>query len=129
MSNSASSIDFSQDVPPDGGGWSVSINSYPNTDVFLLTKVPATTGSHVYRLSVWSKRIGIGGSAGIIIRRDDSLFVSSSMSIGGTEWSEVALIDTILASTGDSVGVILSGGISLTGSGTTYFDRCALERL
>jgi hypothetical protein len=127
--NAPALVDFSRDVPPDGGLWSAVLGTNPGTDVFLLTTVPVQEGSDAYRLTLWTRRIGVGGMADLILIRNDSMIVTSSALVPDISWSEVSLLDTLTTIPGDSLAVRLSGGVSAAGDGTTLFDLCTLERL
>ena len=122
-------VSFSPDVPPDGGSWSVTIGVEWDPLPAISSNVPAPEGTHVYKLRVWAKRTGVGGSAAIMIRRPDTLLTSRFVAIPDTGWTTYTIIDTISAERGDSVGVRLAGAISQLVPGTTFFDLCVLEKL
>jgi hypothetical protein len=126
--SSPSSVVFSTIVPPEGGIWSVSLDSHLTSEISLLAIVPTTPGTDIFRLSLWTRKTGLGGTASIVTKRSDSLFVSQTAGITTPDWSEMTILDTISLAPGDSVGVLLSGGRSLSTSGTSFFDRCTLVR-
>jgi len=124
-------VEFSTDVPPEGGGWSVTVDATwtpPTAPAQVLTIVPTQDGTSIYRLTVWAKRNGVGGSAAILIKQSGTTLLSKSVFIQDSLWTAITILDTISTTLGDSIGVRLAGGISQLAGGTTYFDLCLLER-
>jgi len=129
ISSSPTLIDFSPDVPVGGGIWSVTLDADWTFPPSLLALVSAAEVTQVYMLAIWGKRVGIGGSASIVVGHDGMLTSSKSISIQDTVWKVYTIIDTISTESGDSVGVRLSGGVSPLAAGTTFFDLCLMERM
>ena len=120
---------FLADTPPDGGNWSLSISSTPGPGAFIEAKVPASTGTRTYKVSVWAKYLRTTGTISIIQKSQNTTFIRSSVSVEDTLWTSHLRLDTLTTVTGDSVGVRLSGGVTEFTTGTVAYDLCVFERL
>jgi hypothetical protein len=97
---------------------------------FIETVIPAPSGIHPYRLSIWGKQAGlIRGSAWLSVKRSDTLNIRKSIVVIDTTWTLYSFRDTLTTGMGDSLVVRLTGGASELGSGETFFDLCELEEL
>ncbi len=127
----SSLIAFTNDTPPEGGNWAVTIKSawlIPGVNG-LYTTVKIPEGTHIYKLSLWGKHESIVGSASLLLVKPDTTIFNFSIQITDTLWKEYTMTDTITAGAGDSLKVNLFGGGSQLLTGTTYFDLCKLELL
>ena len=128
------SVQFSTDVPLNGGRYSVSLlNNWGAPE--LRSFVAAPKGTYRYHLSVWSKclpPIGWGGSMGAI-RIDhqtmDSLIHRKWMSFSDSLWTKYTLLDTITCNQGDTLIISISPGIGQFNWGRTLFDEVSFLKL
>lgn len=120
---------FTSDVPPAGGKYSVAIDAVwgpPNT---ISQTVPVSPGDHQYKFSAWAKKIGFGGQLQLYLERSGSLSLLKYIDVTDTTWTEYSLVDTLSVEGGDSLRVLISGGLSQLQAGTTYFNLCELKQL
>lgn len=123
-----SNSDSSTDVPPDGGKYSLLLNSNLPPEVYAEVKVPVMTQFNDYKLSLWSKSSGgIYGKAILSLVRNGSIIKSQSVSIDGITWKSYSIEDTFNVSENDSLMIQLSAGAEQLIPGKTYFDLCELE--
>lgn len=122
--NDTSLVRFSTDVPPDGGAWSICIETvWGHARVQTIIALPE--GTHPYKLSIWAKRQGVGGTISLIFNNA----IRNSLTVSDTTWTVYTFNDTLTTVGGDRVVVELAGGFSQLLSGKTYFDICKFERL
>jgi hypothetical protein len=125
------SSDSSTEVPPDGGKYSLLIESSQPPEVYAEVKVPVLANYNRYTLSFWSKSSGvtnnINGKAVLTLLRNGNEVKSVSLILDNIIWESHSLTDTFAVAPGDSFLVRLSGGMSQLFSGETNFDRCKLE--
>jgi hypothetical protein len=117
-------VRFSTDTPPDGGAWSIYIETVWG-QARIQTAVALPEGTHHYKLSTWAKRQGVGGKISLIFNKA----IRKSLTITDATWTVYTFNDTLTTVRGDSVVVELAGGSSQLFSGETYFDICKFERL
>ena len=118
-------VRFSKDIPPDGGAWSIYIETVWGPPARVQTVVALPEGTHPYKLSTWAKRRGVGGTISLIFNKA----IRNSLTISDTTWTVYTFNDTLTTVVGDSVVVELAGGFSQRLFGSTYFDICKFERL
>lgn len=128
-------VDFSSDVPSGGGGFSVRFQARqyapcPNNSVYA--KVTTSSGNHRYRLSVYGKRNGVGGSISVYVgyppcEVDHDHFVT--VPITDTVWTLYSFSDTLRTVSTDTIYVLLFGGGTEITDGTTFFNTCKFEKL
>lgn len=123
------SISFWSNTPPGGESWSALIQPLWGTPASLTALVPASQGIRIYRLSIWARRSGPAGTAAIVVKHGDSTTPGNTFAIEDTAWTPFLLYDTLSITSGDSIGVRLSGGLSQTQTGFTAFDLCVFEML
>lgn len=121
-----SAYNFSGDVPPNGGKYSVVLIPNWGPAITLSSTVSATTGTHIYEFSVWAKRIGVSGGMVFSWKKQDSLIRKKSLTLFDTVWTNYKLIDTLNSTAGDSIVVSINGGFSQLQTGQTFFDLCKL---
>ena len=125
-----SRVHFSNDVPPDGGSWSISISpGWAPIFYSVTTTVAPPVGTHRYKLSFWTKSPQEWGSARLFLKRPDTLMVSCSLSFSDSSWATHSLLDTLSITSGDSLVVMLTGSWPEIGMGRTHFDLVRLEKL
>ena len=128
-------IHFSSDVPVNGGQYSVSLKNGWGPLPSLQAIVPAPSGTHQYRISLWSKTLPLGplvyASGGVSIRQKapDTLIFHKWLTFSDTVWTEHMLLDTIVTKQDDSLVVSISGGQSQWSSGQTLFDLVRFIKL
>jgi len=121
--NVDSTIKFSDDVPHSGGRWSVVIMAADRVMARLRTTVAASTGTHVYRLTVWAKSKGKTGIVNFFLNKT----IRKSITILDTTWTLYQITDTLSTIDRDSLSVELDGGVTY-GINETFFDLCRLEK-
>lgn len=123
--------DSSNDVPPNGGNFSLVIEASQPPEVYSSIKIPVKTQYSKNRLSFWSKASGVSsnvyGKAVLSLVRNGAELQSQSIQIDVIKWELFTLEDTFSVTVGDSFLVKFSGGISQLLSGKTYFDLCQLH--
>ena len=123
--------DSSKDVPANGGNYSLLLYSNAPPEVFAEIKVPAMTQFSDFRLSLWSKSIGVTnnvyGKAILSLIRNGSVIKSQSVTLDDISWRNYSIEDTFSVAENDSFKVQLSGGVNQILGGSTYFDLCKLE--
>ena len=123
--------DSSNDVPPNGGNFSLVIDASQPPEVYTSIKVPVKTQYSKNRLSFWSKSSGVSsnvyGKAVLSLVRNGAELQSQSIQIDVIKWELFTLEDTFSVAEGDSFLVKFSGGLSQLLSGKTYFDLCQLQ--
>ena len=128
-----SNSDSSSDVPANGGKYSLLLYSNAPPEVFAEIKVPAMTQFSDFRLSLWSKSIGVTnnvyGKAILSLIRNGSVIKSQSVTLDDISWRNYSIEDTFSVAENDSFKVQLSGGVNQILGGSTYFDLCKLEAI
>lgn len=123
--------DSSADVPPNGGTYSLELESNQPPELYAEIMVPVLTQFNSYRLSFWSKSNGVSsgiyGKAILSLIRNGSEVKSISMTLDNIVWSSNTIADTFSVANGDSFKVQLSGGANQLLPGNTKFDLCKLE--
>lgn len=121
---------FSSDVPPDGGAYSLELMANAPPD-FAFIKVPAKTQYTINKLTFWTKSGGVTsniyGEAILTQIRNGAELKSRGILVDKIVWSSFNIQDTFNVAEGDSFLVQLSGGISQLLSAKSYFDRCQLQ--
>ena len=129
-----SMINFSNDVPPDGGKWSLLMygrNSLIQGRVRLnlvSQKVRLLKGTYIYTFSFWAKTDSANGSVAVLsaIINDTSRFYKN-LEITNSNWTNYNIVDTLSSANYDSVEVVFLNGLSFQGvQGKTFFDLCSL---
>ncbi len=129
-----SAVHFSTDIPHDGSGYSIILHAEwfgPSPTNFISRKLAAQSGTHLYWLSYWGKRIGISGGISVLLSQHASQnsILCMSLPVADTSWTFYSQTDTSTANTDDSLTIKIGGGASEIAAGTTYFNTCELERL
>lgn len=127
--NIPSSVNFTNNTPPNGGNWAITIDVLwgVGNDVISTVKIPE--GTHIYKFSFWSKFSNNSGFADILLVAHDSLTQINRIYVNSESWENYSTLDTIISASGDSLQIKLSGGFSHITPGKTYFDICILELL
>ena len=124
-----SKINFSKDVPPGGGHWSVYLHSewygpLPETPSCF---IPLSSGTHILKFSIYGKSKTFFGSALLILKKGNVRKIVDQNSITDSIWTKYSIVDTLNISEGDSLFVLLYGGGTEIVDGITYFDLAELE--
>jgi hypothetical protein len=126
-------VNFSSDVPPQSGSFSVRLRNewvFPGS-LWQGMRVPS--GTHRYRLSAFGRVIPIGMRAGgrveILVKRASSWMTSKYLSLPGPAWTPLSLVDTLTTVSGDSIAILLSGSAGQHDFGYALFDLVRFERL
>jgi hypothetical protein len=125
------SSDSSNDVPPNGGNFSLRLQSNAPPEEFAFIKVPVKTQYSVNKLTFWAKSTGvtsnIPGKAILSLIRNGTSIKSRSIQVDQISWQSFSIQDTFSVAEGDSFLVQFSGGISQLLSARAYFDLCQLQ--
>ena len=124
--NSGLTNNFSTDVPDSGGSYSLVLEAGWNGGTAEI-QVPALTQYSNYQLSFYSKYRQFEGRAFLSQIRGGNVVSESSISIDDTTWNAYSLSANFSLMEGDSLKVILYGGLTQLISGETHFDLCKLE--
>ena len=131
----SSGVQLSNDVPPGGSGKSIVVypSWLPTWPIGIIYQaIPASPGTHVYRLSVFGKKAGISGGVAVRLNRNDNYPASGwfpGIAISDSVWTSYSQVDTVTASPGDSLFfAVLTGACELC-QGLTYLNSCSLEKL
>ena len=110
-------LNFSNEIPPvEGAKWSIAINAYnplslmPISLFGLYQDVHSLNGKSIYCFSFWAKMDSCIGKGSIYAYSADSLTFVKSIEIENPYWTKYNIIDTLLTSSLDSIGVNLSSG-------------------
>jgi hypothetical protein len=127
--NMPSLVHFTNDTPPNGGNWALTIDVLwgSGNDVISTVKIPE--GTHIYKFSFWSKYSNNPGFAELVLVATDSVSQINRIHVDSETWGNYSTSDTITSVSGDSLQIKLSGGFSNLSPGKTYFDLCTLELL
>lgn len=125
------SSDSSNDVPPNGGSFSLRLQSNAPPEEFAYIKVPVKTQYSINKLTFWAKSTGvtsnIPGKAILSLIRNGASIKSHSIQVDQISWQSFSIQDTFSVAEGDSFLVQFSGGISQLLSARAYFDLCQLQ--
>ena len=133
--NDTSYINFSIDVPPNGGNYSVRLRnewSFPGSIRYLI--VPET-GTNQYLLSVWGKVLPhtpahlAGGDVSLFHISAGNWTLRKYLYFSDTTWTRGTLLDTLSTTSSDTLVIILRGDISQFSYGNILFDLCKFEKL
>ncbi len=127
--NIPSLVHFTNDTPPNGGNWAITIDVLWGIGNDVISTVKISEGTHIYKFSIWSKYSDNPGYAEILLVAQDSLSQINRTNIDSESWKNYSTSDTITSVSGDSLQIKLSGGFSNLSPGKTYFDLCTLELL
>ena len=123
--------DFSSDVPPNGGDYSLELNATNPPEVFATIKVPVKTQYTINKLSFWAKSTGVTsnifGKAVLSHVRNGVEIKTRSILLDQITWQTFSIQDTFNVAAGDSFLVKLSAGMTQLLAGKTYFDLCQLQ--
>lgn len=134
-SNDTSYINFSIDVPPDGGNYSVRLRnewSFPGSIRYFI--VPET-GTNQYLLSVWGKVLPhtpahlAGGDVSLFHINAGNWTLRKYLYFSDTTWTRDTLLDTLSTTSSDTLAIILQGNIDQFSYGYILFDLCKFEKL
>ncbi len=130
----SSIIHFSTDIPPDGSGHTITLDAHwyapwPYGTIYQI--VIPVAGTHKYRLSVFGRRVGVGGLILAYFRRPSATgsALRFQLTISDTVWAYYSLTDTITTSATDSLFLTITGGGTEVRAGTSYFNTCRFEEL
>jgi len=133
----SSLIAFSTDVPPNGGKYSIVLESSNVSDPRATAKIALPSGNHIYRLSIWAKSITPDGATGLFPPRANFAVIESKIlgpvgfaNVSDSVWTEYSVTDTLTTQAGDSAEIILMpaqyGNLK---ENQTYFDLCEFEEI
>jgi len=125
------SSNSSNDVPPNGGNYSLKLQSNSPPEEFAFIKVPVKTQYSINKLTFWAKSNGvtsnIPGKAVLSLIRNKSEIKSRSILVDQITWQTFSIQDTFNVAEGDSFIVKFSGGINQLLSANAYFDLVQLQ--
>lgn len=123
--------DSSNDVPPNGGSFSLRLQSNAPPEEYASIKVPVKTQYSINKLTFWAKSTGvtsnIPGKAILSLIRNGASIKSHSIQVDQISWQSFSIQDTFNVAEGDSFLVQFGGGISQLLSAKAYFDLCQLQ--
>lgn len=119
-------INFFQDVPPEGGSYSIGINSEWGPSDYAAYTIPAQKNKKIYNFSCWAKTKTLPAEISISLVRD-SILSTKSIVVADTVWTKYTIVDSLNISEGDSIRIFLKGSISQLLQAVTYYDNCRLE--
>ena len=124
------SSEFSTDVPPNGGSFSLKLQAGSPPEYAYIT-VPVKTQYTINRLKFWSKSTGVTsdiyGEASLSLVRNGTELESRNIQIDAITWTTFSIQDTFDVAEGDSFIVKFSGGFTQLLSADAYFDLVQLQ--
>ena len=127
-----SSENYSTDVPPGGGNYSLSLrgDSLNLLGEWARIILPAIDGNNIYRFSFWCKQQGACGIVHIYVKTSDtSGYYTKSKLACDSLWSYYTIVDTIQTNENDSLMLLIGSEHAWVPDGKAYFDLCKLEKL
>ena len=119
-----------KDAAPQGGEWSLQLAQQSLSFQFRAFRYPVNVfpGWHVFRLTFWAKYNLKSGFAGFFAMRSDSIFHTKIIRVTSDDWRQYDLTDSVRLNYGDSLFVVLSGGVAeaIYIDAYTRFDRVEL---
>lgn len=129
-----SNVHFSAEMPTSGSGHTIVLSArwfapWPNGANYQMLSPPA--GTFRFRLSVYGKRIGLGGGVDVNLGSplDTNSVLRMSLNVRDTLWAFYSISDTMTVRPNDVLYVTISGGGTEIVAGTTFFNSCTLEKL
>jgi hypothetical protein len=120
-------INFSNDVPAGGGGFSVRLRGGRLTGNAIWYEVSPPAGTHRYRLSVWAK--GYGGVS-LFLKTAPMVDIRKSLFISNSTWVESLVLDTLTTTSSNTVVIQLGPDMFLPQNPyDVLFDLCRFEQL
>ena len=127
--DTTSHMDFSRNVPPNGGSWSLSIRNALNPSYIRVARtVPALAGTTSYEFSFWARTKGKPGIAELGEKTGPGFVTRAIRLEADTAWVPYSASLTCHGDPGDSILVGLWGA-STSEPGTTWFDLVKLEKV
>jgi len=125
------SSNSSTDVPPNGGNFSLKLQSNSPPEEFAFKEVPVKTQYSINKLTFWAKSTGvtsnIPGKAVLSLIRNKSEIKSKSILVDQITWQTFSIQDTFNLAEGDSFMVKFSGGVNQLLPAQAYFDLVQLQ--
>jgi hypothetical protein len=125
-----------QDAPQNSGSWCLRLEAgnyqgaFPNLAYQI---IPEIQNGEILKLSAWAKQQLGTTQASIyfgIFHSDGSLTKLSQNKTSSNTWIRLAIQDTIFLNQGDSLAIILDGGItSSPATNWVYFDDLKLQKI
>ena len=135
INSDTSYINYSMDVPPGGGKYSVKLmNAWVIAGAITAYTIPSI-GTHQYRFSVWAKVLKgspysiYGGEILILTKSKGTINFEKLYQFSDTSWTYGEIIDTLNSTKVDTVLIKLQGDITQFSSGYTLFDLCRFEKI
>lgn len=119
---------FVQDVPPNGGQWSIGIT--PGWIPFIGavgTLIVGQSGVGIYELTVWMKSNPERGSASFGRHAHDNPW--KQVYCDSASWVSYSLVDTLSLQPNDTIVVLLSAGSDEVPLGNVLFDLVRLQKI
>ena len=126
------------DIPLGGSGSSIELHPMgipPLPEGTIYQTIPAPIGTHRYDISVFGKmRVEIGGGVHVSLNRPFSNQWKGyfrGIQVIDTTWTFYSTVDTITAIAGDTIFVILSGGVceACHVQASTHLNTCRFVKL
>jgi len=123
----ASNYSFVNDVPKNGGSYSLAIKESWGIPNKVYTTVVLPTDKSQFRFSIWSKvelkscKIWIG------IQKSDTLIQQVQFIVNQTAWTNYISDFNYSPSAGDTLKVFLEGSSSSLQASRSFFDLCKIE--
>ncbi len=128
-------VELSADIPSNGSGRSIIVHPswLPTWPIGIAYQViPASAGTHFYRISVFGKRSGVSGGIAVRLNRPDNNPAQGwfpGIAIVDTVWTFYSQINTITASAGDSLFFAVRTGACELCFGSTFLNTFSFEKL
>ncbi|MCL5029694.1 MAG: hypothetical protein M1480_11845 [Bacteroidetes bacterium] len=128
----ASFVNFSRDVPADGGIWSAELGTtdqrflYPIGPSQLYQEVKLPAGKSIIEFSFWGRLYNSKHDEVDLRLFNSDTSVINIIYIKAASWTNYTLTDTLKTTTADTAEVIFWSGDSIYGLGKVHVDECSL---
>ena len=121
LKNDTLAVEFTNDVPPEGGNWSLKLNIGSTQGNyhwfgFANTYISGINGTHIYNLKAWMKpSLNWHGSINIGKLSNKKFTKTKEVSTSSENWAIYSVTDTITTSINDSIVINLYTGTQPVG--------------
>ncbi len=128
----ASFVNFSRDVPTDGGTWSAELGTtdqrflYPGRPLKLYQYIKIPNGKTIIEFTFWGRLYNSNHDEVDLRVFNSDTSVIKIIYIKAASWTNYTLTDTLKTTTADTAEVIFWSGDSIYGLGKVHVDECYL---
>ncbi len=128
-------VRLSSDVPSSVSGHSIIVGPswLPTWPIGIVYQgIPASAGTHIYRLSVFGKKSGVSGGVAVRLNRPENNPVQGwlpGITVMDTIWTSYSRDDTVTAASGDTLFFAVQTGACELCTGRTNLASCGFEEL